>query len=148
MARGFSGLVDASVEQECCPCGTGQSYSSCCGRLHRGEAKAQTAEQLMRSRYSAFAKGQIEYLMATHPEPQVPASVRRRELRASCRQTRWLGLEIIRVERGRDDEVEGTVCFVARYQAFNQRGSLQETSLFQRRDGNPTGEWLYIRALD
>ena len=35
--------------------------------------------------------------MATHPEPQVPASVRRRELRAGCRQTRWLGLEIIRV---------------------------------------------------
>ena len=145
MAQGFA--ADPSAP-ESCPCGTGQSYGSCCGRLHRAETKALTAEQLMRSRYSAFAKGKIEYLIATHPEPHAETSVRRRELRASCRQTRWLGLEIISVERGREGDVEGTVCFVASYQASNQRGILQETSLFQRRDGNPSGEWLYIRALD
>ena len=144
MAWGFAA---DSAEQECCPCGTGQSYDSCCGRLHRGETKAQTAEQLMRSRYSAFAKGKIDYLMATHPEPQMPASVRRRELRASCQQTRWIGLEIVSVERGGVDDVEGVVCFIARYQASNQRGSLRETSLFQRCDGQCGGEWLYIRAL-
>ena len=39
-----------------CPCGLGDDYASCCGRLHAG-APAPTAESLMRSRYSAFGVG-------------------------------------------------------------------------------------------
>ena len=101
----------------------------------------------MRSRYSAFAKGEIAYLMATNPSRRRTPPSGGVSCKASCRQTRWLGLEIISVERGREGDLEGTVCFVASYQASNQRGSLQETSLFQRRDGDRDGEWLYIRAL-
>ena len=97
----------------------------------------------MRSRYSAFAWGEVDYLIATHPEPHLQASQRRRELQRSCRQTRWLGLEIIAVSGGGGD-LEGTVQFEARYQG----GVLRETSLFQRRDGQPEGDWLYIRAVD
>ena len=44
-----------------CPCGLGDGYASCCGRLHAG-APAPTAESLMRSRYSAFAVGDAGYL--------------------------------------------------------------------------------------
>jgi len=50
-----------------CPCGLGDDYESCCGRLHAG-ALAPTAESLMRSRYSAFAVGDAGYLLRTwHP---------------------------------------------------------------------------------
>src|SRR5207247_9631037 len=50
-----------------CPCGLGDDYESCCGRLHAG-APAPTAESLMRSRYSAFAVGDAGYLLRTwHP---------------------------------------------------------------------------------
>ncbi|HEX8496958.1 MAG TPA: YchJ family metal-binding protein, partial [Actinomycetales bacterium] len=51
-----------------CPCGSGAGYESCCCRLHRGEGVPATAEQLMRSRFSAFAVGDAAYLGATwHP---------------------------------------------------------------------------------
>ena len=46
----------AVMDGQACPCGLGDNYDSCCGRLHKGEP-ARTAEQLMRSRYSAFAVG-------------------------------------------------------------------------------------------
>ena len=109
--------------------------------------KAQTAEQLMRSRYSAYALGEIAYLMATHPEPQTSLQQRRRELRASSRQVRWIALEILAVERGGIEDCQGTVQFAAHCIASGQRRCLEETSLFERRDGQLSGDWLYIRAL-
>ena len=145
MARGFA--VEASA-QEPCPCGSACTYDACCAPLHQSQARATTAEQLMRSRYSAFAKGDVDYLMATHPDDHTPPGQRRRELRASCHQTRWLGLEILSVERGGVDDLEGTVSFEAHFQASGQRSSLREMSLFQRRAGDRNGDWLYIRSLD
>jgi uncharacterized protein YchJ len=51
-----------------CPCGTGLPYAECCRPLHDGTGTAASAEQLMRSRYSAFAVGDPAYLLATwHP---------------------------------------------------------------------------------
>ena len=47
-----------------CPCGSSE-YSSCCQPLHLGQSVAQSAEQLMRSRYSAFAKQHIDYIVKT-----------------------------------------------------------------------------------
>ncbi len=92
-----------------CPCGGGE-YSRCCGPLHRQERRAETAEQLMRSRYSAFAKGEVDYLLQTH-EP----TESRRALRQACRQTRWLGLSILAVDGGGAADLEGTVRFEARH---------------------------------
>ena len=138
MPGGFGGALDQSH----CPCGGG-AYGSCCGPLHRGGQLAETAEQLMRSRYSAFACGEIDYLLATHPEPDVPAQQRRNSLEQSCRQTRWLGLTVLSVSEGGQRDLEGTVQFEARYRG----GLLKETSLFQRRGGAEDGPWLYVGAL-
>ena len=121
-----------------CPCGGGD-YDRCCGPLHRGERRAGTAEQLMRSRYSAFARGEVDYLLQTHDQSQS-----RRALRQACRQTQWLGLSILAVDGGGADDLEGTVRFEARH----REGVLVETSLFQRRGGAFAGEWLYIRAIE
>jgi SEC-C motif-containing protein len=93
----------------------------------------------MRSRYSAFAKGEVDYLLQTHDQ-----SESRRALRQAFRQTQWLGLSILAVDGGGADDLEGTVRFEARH----REGVLVETSLFQRRGGALAGEWLYIRAIE
>lgn len=144
MARGFAG---AAADQAACPCGSGATLDSCCGPLHQGLLKAQSAEQLMRSRYSAYALGEIEYLIATHPEPDTPIRQRRRELRASNRQIRWIQLEILAVDCGGPEDCQGTVQFAAHCITAGHRRCLEETSLFERRDGQLSGDWLYIRAL-
>jgi len=55
---------------EPCPCGSSESYSRCCGKLHKdvNAYKSAKAEQVARARYSAYAKKQADFLMATtHP---------------------------------------------------------------------------------
>jgi len=47
-----------------CPCGSKAEYSECCERFHQGEVPA-TPELLMRSRYTAFSLGLVEYLKNT-----------------------------------------------------------------------------------
>ena len=60
---------------EACPCGSGDLYAACCGPLHDGVRQAETPEQLMRSRYSAYAKGRGDYVFRTwHPRTR-PAEV-------------------------------------------------------------------------
>jgi len=133
-----------------CPCGGGPrrlAYGACCGPLHRGEQRACTAEQLMRSRYSAFALGEVEHLLRTQPSAQ-PEAERRQALRASCRQLRWQRLEILAVEAGGPHDLSGTVTFRAHYRQGGGRGVLQERSRFGRRGDAPEGEWLYLGALE
>jgi SEC-C motif-containing protein len=132
--------------QQRCPCG-GASYGSCCRPLHRQERAAATAEQLMRSRYSAFALAEIEHLLRTQPSDQ-PVQARRRSLQASCRQLRWRGLEIVATEAGGPDDLEGTVTFIAHYSAGAERGTLRECSRFGREGGRPDGPWLYLAAIE
>ncbi|WP_432134576.1 YchJ family protein [Streptomyces sp. bgisy154] len=113
-----------------CPCGSAEPYDACCGRLHRGEAAAPTAERLMRSRYSAFVCGDADYLLRTwHPRTR-PA---RLELDPG---TRWTGLEILATADGTAFHTTGTVEFRASYRG----GALRERSRFERVDG----AWVYV----
>ena len=137
MPGGFSSSADACP----CPCGGGV-YRLCCAPLHRGLKRAETAEELMRSRYSAFARTEVGYLLATHPEPGRDDKLRRAELLRSCRQTHWLGLTIREVRAGGSDDLEGTVEFEARYRG----GVLKEISLIQRRKNSVESEWIYAGA--
>lgn len=116
-----------------CPCGTGKAYGECCGPLHAGTAGADTAEALMRSRYSAFALGDAAYLLRTwHPETR-PA---RLDL---DRDRRWTGLEILETSGGTAFHSSGTVAFRARYRDPEGPGAQEETSEFLRLDG----AWVY-----
>ena len=49
-----------------CPCGLPADYADCCGRYSDRGARPDTPEQLMRSRYTAYVRGDVEYLWATH----------------------------------------------------------------------------------
>ncbi|WP_082801200.1 YchJ family protein [Herbidospora cretacea] len=120
-----------------CPCGSGKGYGECCGRFHAGEAAAPTAEALMRSRYSAYAKGDTAYLLTTWHSSTRP---QRLDL---DRKTRWTGLEILGATGGSAVHTEGTVRFRARYAERGQAGVLEEHSAFTRENGR----WVYVAAL-
>ena len=56
-----------------CPCDSGQTYVQCCGPWHQGLGLgvfAPTPEALMRSRYSAYVLGLVDYLLAIAQEHQ------------------------------------------------------------------------------
>lgn len=119
-----------------CPCGTGEKYAACCGPFHRGTEVPTSAEQLMRSRYSAFAVGDGPYLLATwHPATRPDAL----DLDDGVR---WTGLEILATEAGGPDDLRGTVEFCAHHVHDGVAGTLHEISRF-RRDG---GRWSYVRG--
>ncbi len=117
-----------------CPCGSGQPYPACCGRFHAGplHLQAPDAEALMRSRYSAFVRGDADYLLATWHASTRPASL---DLEPGVR---WLGLEVRR-HRPIDND-HATVEFVARSRLAGRATRLHETSRFVREQGR----WFYV----
>lgn len=117
-----------------CPCLSGLTYDACCGRLHDGAASAQTAEQLMRSRFSAFAVGRSDYLLQTwHPTTR-PATLELDD------ELRWYRLDILATREGGPFDTTGVVEFEAFYRSPAGAGSQHEISRF-RRDG---GHWFYV----
>jgi SEC-C motif-containing protein len=122
-----------------CPCGTGLSYAECCGRFHDAvaAATAATAEQLMRSRYSAFVLGEATYLLETwHPRTR-PRSL---DLDPGVR---WTGLEILATTGGSMFDREGTVEFRASYLVDRVPGAQHERSRFVR----DAGRWRYLDGV-
>jgi SEC-C motif domain protein len=117
-----------------CPCGSKIQYAKCCGAVISGRQKADTAEALMRSRYSAYVIGDIAYVLKTwHP------STRPQVLDADTL-PKWYKLEILRTEKGQVDDDNGIVEFKA--YAFSQRKShiLHEVSSFVKEKGH----WQYV----
>ena len=108
--------------------------AQCCGRYLDGEV-APTAEALMRSRYTAFALRDEDYLFRTwHPRtrPAPPYWVEG---------TQWTGLQILGAEAGGPSDEEGTVTFEASWRdvTTGESGSMREHSRFSRR----AGRWMY-----
>ncbi|WP_241048398.1 YchJ family protein [Achromobacter xylosoxidans] len=118
-----------------CPCGTGKPYTACCGRWHQGPQalQAPTAQDLMRSRYSAFVLDKLDYLLETwHPTTR-PAS-----LEPNPPAMKWLGLVI---KQARDQDANhATVEFVARSRLAGRASRMHEVSRFVRE----TGRWYYL----
>ena len=111
--------------------------AECCGRLHDGTAPAGTAEQLMRSRYSAFVLGDARYLLATwHP------TTRPRTLDLDA-DVRWTGLEVLATTGGTLFAPEGTVEFRAHYLRDGEAGAQHENSRFVREGGH----WNYLDGV-
>jgi SEC-C motif domain protein len=134
-------MTDSSISpknEEFCPCGSSEPYRSCCGPFHCGERYPETAEALMRSRYAAYVKSQVEYLwITTHPNQRSPQL--RNRLQEACKQTIWLGLEIIEVTMGDTNNKIGKVKFIATYREGTEIHQLRELSRFKRYQG----KWHY-----
>ncbi|GAB3381069.1 YchJ family metal-binding protein [Spongiibacter taiwanensis] len=118
-----------------CPCGSGLDFEHCCGVLIRGERLAQSPEELMRSRYSAFATGEVDYLIHTWLQP--PDS--RDALAADITQTRWTRLVIVSAPPARKDQGE------VEFAAFCQTGEASFDQLHERsRFVFQNGRWHYV----
>lgn len=116
-----------------CPCGTGLPFGECCAPVHRGERAAATAEALMRSRFTAYAVGDVEWLLDSwHPSTR-PRSL---ELDPGIR---WLRLDVLGITAGGPFDRDGTVAFESHWLAEGVRGSMRELSRFRRDAG-----WQYV----
>ena len=128
-----------------CPCSSGEVYGACCGRFlgefaASGTLSAPAPEQLMRSRFTAFATGDAAYLLASwHPSTR-PATLDLED------DIRWYRLDILASSGGPFD-VSGTVEFVAYYRSVpgtpaeeRVKGSMHELSRFEKVDG----AWFYV----
>lgn len=125
----------ASTHSIPCPCGQSADYARCCGPLHAGMALATTAEQLMRSRYSAYVRCDETYLLATWHASTRPAAL---DLAAQQPAPTWLGLDVKRHEAAGDHAV---VEFVARLRYGGGKAQrMHEVSRFVREDGR----WYYV----
>ncbi len=116
-----------------CPCGSGQTYVQCCGPWHSGLEQghhAPTAEALMRSRYSAYGLGLIDYLLATWHGSTAPGEL-------ELEPVKWLGLEVRHAQESGD---AGVVEFVARLRDNGRGQRLHEISRFVRE----ARRWYYI----
>lgn len=116
-----------------CPCGSGESFKKCCRRFISGTARPASPPALMRSRYSAYATGAVDYLIrTTHPDRR--AELEATELRAWCEGTEWNGLEILDSGIDADDPDRGFVEFVAAYTHGGETLRHHEYSTFVRID--------------
>lgn len=128
-----------------CPCGSGAPYKACCKPLHAGQREAATPEELMRSRYAAFATREVEYLVRTlapeHEDRAAPEADLLRALRATTGALKFTGLAVLHAA---EDGDRGEVTFLARVYEKGQDRSFVERSDFRRVDG----AWRYVGALD
>lgn len=125
-----------------CPCTSKKPYDHCCGPFHAGTAAPETAEQLMRSRFSAYALGKVDYLIATRAEAK-RGEENRDELANYCKSVSCVSLKITRKEKGGKEDDSGIVAFHASLQASGRRSLHSETSSFVRE----SGRWVYVDGV-
>jgi SEC-C motif-containing protein len=124
-----------------CPCGSGREYSDCCEAYIVGRSTAPSAEILMRSRYTAYAKGAVDYIVGTclrDDEHGIDIEATRRWSEKS----RWLGLKILATTKGAASDSEGSVEFKATYELDGLREEHHEISNFVKKDG----AWLFTEG--
>lgn len=122
-----------------CPCGSGQEIQLCCGPVLDQARKANTAEQLMRARYTAYATGNIDFLYAS-AGPEVQEDFDPEASRRWAEGSEWLGMDVIATEKGGEQDDEGLVEFIARYSVNGTEFEHHERSLFRR----IKGDWKFI----
>lgn len=131
--------MPSSAEFETCACGRNVAYVNCCGPHHEtGYAGLNaTAEDTMRSRYSAYVLKDEPYLLATWHESTKPASL-------SFDEIEWEGLTVLATNGGTGLSIDGTVEFMARFHRGDARLKLHERSSFVREGGR----WFYVDGVD
>ncbi|MEK4033504.1 YchJ family protein [Methylocystis sp. IM3] len=121
-----------------CPCrvidAEKRDYADCCKPYLEEGKTPPTAEALMRSRYTAFARGDIDYLEETLA-PGTREDFDRKAITHWARQSQWLGLDVISTENGLETDDEGHVEFIAHFSLEGENYAHRERSLFCKTDG-------------
>ena len=125
-----------SLTHSFCPCGSESTYELCCQPFHTGASQADTPEQLMRSRFSAYALKDAKYVFSTYAQTQQAANPVR-EIKDFANSCRFTKLSVLETEH---NEQEGFVEFKANYFYQNLYCELHEKSRFIKEDGL----WRYL----
>ncbi len=124
---------------ETCPCGATSTYNECCRPIINGERTAETAEQLMRSRYSAYVKKEIEYIFTSlHPDSR--SDFDEKSSRAWAESAEWHSFEVVNTVNGGPEDREGLVEFVVSYSEGGIKKEHHELSTFKKE----TGIWYLL----
>ncbi|SDJ51417.1 YchJ family protein [Microbulbifer yueqingensis] len=123
------------MQQNSCPCGSGKPFAQCCDLYLSGKAYPNTAEALMRSRFSAFVTGNLPYLRKTWHPDTCP------EVKQDDLNTRWTRLEVLRSKQGLKKSV---VEFKAFFEDEEGERAMQEISLFKLHKKR----WVYVGPLE
>lgn len=129
--------------EDLCPCGSKQNYDDCCGAIISGKRDANTCLDLMKSRYSAYTKADINYLMRSNHSQTRPASNERKSIKQWTESVRWMQLIIVNTWNGTSKDKEGHVEFKAMYFENGKIQQIHEKSLFHRENG----KWVYVSGV-
>ena len=121
-----------------CRCGSALGLENCCASHISGSRCAESPEQLMRSRFVAYATGNMDYVKSTWHSSTRPLDI------AHDDSIQWLRLEVLSASKDYDKSGEGFVEFKA---AFINTGTeetvhrlMHERSRFIIEDGY----WFYV----
>lgn len=123
-----------------CPCGSDLTFSKCCEKIIKGTIKPETAEALMRSRYTAYTLADIPYLEKTLA-PESRSDFDAESTRKWAKESTWKGLKILSTEEGQSSDKKGMVEFIA---SFEQDGNLEEHHERSRFRKDESGQWFFI----
>lgn len=123
-----------------CYCCSGREFEDCCQPFIKGLAKPSTAEALMRSRYSAYATVEVEYILrSTHPSTRKFHNAE--SIKNWARSSVWQKLEIVSTDQGKAQDKCGTVEFKAYFLDENRQPQIHhETSNFAKE----LGKWFFV----
>ena len=122
-----------------CYCCSDRKFEDCCQPFISGNKKVSTAEDLMRSRYSAYATVAVEYIVrSTHPATR--KFLVAGEIENWAKTSRWQKLEIISKTEGEAKDKKGFVEFKAYYMDENNQPQIHhEISEFRKE----LGKWFF-----
>ena len=118
-----------------CPCDPTKLYKDCCQKAHDSIESVISAEQLMRSRYSAFVLADIKYLHKSHHSTTRLSKEGCKELENWTKSVYWVKLEIL-------NATKDTVHFNAFFIENGKLESIQENSTFCKENNH----WVYLDA--
>ncbi len=126
-----------------CPCGKGETLETCCGPYLAGTAAPETAEALMRARYTAYATGNVDYVVESH-DPDRRSDVDRKNTELWSKSSEWMGLEILSTEKGQPGDDTGIVEFIARYKVKGTKIEHRERALFRKHGSR----WVFVDGIE
>jgi SEC-C motif-containing protein len=123
-----------------CPCGSGLKFENCCSRFIEGQHLPETAEELMRARYTAYTMSKIDFIkktLAVESQKEFDSVATQKW----ADESEWKGLKILSTEKGSKNDKKGTVEFIATFVQEGETLEHHETAQFKKND---KGVWFFV----
>ena len=126
-----------------CPCTSGAAFADCCEPVIERQRSAASAEELMRSRYSAYALAKIDWIVESQ-SPDGRQFLDRDATEAWSKRSTWHRLEVLNVDQGAKSDTEGVVEFKAYYTLGGEDITHHEIASFRKEDGS----WYFVDGIE